>query len=564
MTRGLLLVCLLGCRIEVEAPPDQDEDGNFDGEDCAPDDPDLPQMWFRDQDGDGFGDPTVALMDCVRPDSYVENDLDCNDGNADAFPEQIWYLDADQDGYGENTESVTQCLQPDSYAVVRGDCDDTSADYNPSASERCDGVDNNCDGQVDEELTDTYYPDADGDGFGDPTSPIEACDELDGHVQDDSDCDDTSDEVHPEAEELCRNGRDDNCDGVTDICEYSLENGSDALYYGGTTDALAGCDLGRAGDINGDGYSDLVIGAWGYSGSLDQQGAAYVVLGPLETLEDGASEPKTNLNGADIVIEGGNADDWFGERVHGVGDVNGDGYDDLAVTTLRWDDSGSGKNNVGAAYVFYGPLESGTSLDLSAHEPDLLYSGENQADWLGGSLGWGDLDGDGLSDMIIGITGRDLYSESGVQEASNNGGYFVVYGGTAPGMRDEDVHPLWMGQDSESAGQAPIAADFDGDGFDDLALGVRKHEFSRGVVYLIDGPVETSGALQEHPAIYGAENYDQFGTGVAAGDLTGDGLVDTNDLQELMTNLGTCIHDGVSEETPWEVMVKIYVYRPGR
>jgi len=95
------------------------------------------------------------------------------------------------------------------------DCDDENADVNPAASEVCDGLDNDCDGEIDEEVLSAWYADADTDGFGDPAGLLEACDVPSGYVADNTDCDDANGSVFPGADEYC-NDLDDNCNGVVD------------------------------------------------------------------------------------------------------------------------------------------------------------------------------------------------------------------------------------------------------------------------------------------------------------------------------------------------------------
>lgn len=95
------------------------------------------------------------------------------------------------------------------------DCDDTDADINPGATDICDGLDNNCDGEIDEGST-TWYPDYDGDGWGDENSPIQACEAPADHTDEADDCDDTDPDISPDAVEVCGNGIDDNCTGNID------------------------------------------------------------------------------------------------------------------------------------------------------------------------------------------------------------------------------------------------------------------------------------------------------------------------------------------------------------
>ncbi|MEZ4318969.1 MAG: MopE-related protein [Myxococcota bacterium] len=123
--------------------------------DCNDTDPNVgaPPPQFLDNDGDGYGDPLVSDIDCDPLPGYVGNDLDCDDDELNINPDTPWYLDDDGDGYGLDGTSITQCLQPTGYAAAPGDCDDANDTTNPGALDFCDGIDNNCNGDFDEDCT---------------------------------------------------------------------------------------------------------------------------------------------------------------------------------------------------------------------------------------------------------------------------------------------------------------------------------------------------------------------------------------------------------------------------
>ena len=113
------------------------------------------QIWFSDNDADGFGNPAVSIQSCTQPTDYVSDNTDCNDNDVNEFPGQIWYKDQDNDQHSDGT-SVTNCTRPTGYrtagelVATSGDCDDTNPSVNPAAPEICDAIDNDCNSQIDE------------------------------------------------------------------------------------------------------------------------------------------------------------------------------------------------------------------------------------------------------------------------------------------------------------------------------------------------------------------------------------------------------------------------------
>jgi len=188
---------------------------------------------MTDADGDGYGDDSPAFgvtagTDCDDTDSAVspsateecdgiDNDCDGDTDENDAIDALSWYLDTDGDGYGDSSSTDTACDQPSGYVSDPNDCDDSNANTHPSADEYCDGVDNDCDGDIDEDRPVDiayWYPDVDGDGYGDGLVILH-CDQPTGYVDNDDDCDDSDPIIHPDADELC-DGIDNDCQGDID------------------------------------------------------------------------------------------------------------------------------------------------------------------------------------------------------------------------------------------------------------------------------------------------------------------------------------------------------------
>lgn len=613
MTFTLILSLIVACSDSVKTVSDHDGDGVDDGEDCSPFDaavsPDEAEICDgRDNDCDG-------LVDDADPDIAMQG-----------------YLDTDGDGFA-GTPSWECDLELD---PLSPDCDDTDAETNPAATEDCvTEADDNCDGstnEIDANHCDAWLIDEDGDLYGGDAS-ICACESTPPYsTQTAGDCDDADARVNPGLGSCWLQGSY-TVDEAT-AGWFGVARESDGVYDGQVASTLAG-----AGDVNGDGRPDLLIGAFQDNTVAAEAGAVYLVYGPTTGTH--------TLPEADATVLNDGSGELFGQSVTGPGDVDGDGYADLLIAQTRNAETsdcagrlvggpisgtslardvglclrftGDGDlslmvspagdaNDDGladmlvtvywapnATYLLPGPGSDGMEIEANATAKieagtsccvGLALSGTGDADgdgaadiWVSGSdvteperlsdvayrfngplhddmtlmdadativfddtdagLGWdlsidggGDLDGDGASDVVVGTQG-----ETGSHDRGYTGDLYVQYGLISGRVSADDLASRVLGDDmsissdgsflADNLGQDVVSpGDIDGDGADDLLA------TGEGLFNLYYGPLSGSILAADADARLGyyasAEEGDAYGSSAVAapGDVDGDGTPD--------------------------------------
>ena len=312
--------------VEVCDGIDQDCDGTPDNG--------LSMTVYDDMDGDTFGDPDSAHDNCELGDDEVDRAGDCDDTHADVNPDateicdtidndcdgdtdeegtSTYYRDSDGDGFGDADMTIEACSMPSGFAVDSTDCDDDEPTVHPGGTEICDGLDNDCNSNVDDGVMDRYFVDRDGDGFGVDSAGTNrlGCILPMGYSATAGDCDDTNPTAFPDAVEIC--------DGADNNCDTRVDEGGLTRYYP---------------DADGDGYGvetgavdacTRPAGTAPYAGDCDDGNAA---------INPGAAE-SCNMIDDDCDMR---ADE--GVRVRVFRDEDGDGYGNPMMSAQRCSDGG--------------------------------------------------------------------------------------------------------------------------------------------------------------------------------------------------------------------------------
>jgi hypothetical protein len=298
----------------------------------------------------------------------------------------------------------------------------------------------------------------------------------------------------------------------------------------------AGTAVAGAGDVNGDGRDDVIVGADFAPANGAMSGAAYVIYG--KPAQGTVTLDNTTLPAADgYLIKGAGAGDTAGSNVAGIGDVNGDGRADVAVGAFNADANGA---NSGAVYVLYGKATPATITLSNTALPaadGYLIKGGAAGDGLGGVANAGDVNGDGRADLVVGAP---------FVAPSETGAAYVVYGKATPAtltlddtaMPAADGYLIKGAATGDRAGLAVGAADLNGDGKGDAIVGAPNADANgadSGAAYVVYGNATPATVTLSNTAlpspegflIIGAAAGDEAGNSVAGlGDVNGDGRAD--------------------------------------
>tara|TARA_Y100001960_G_scaffold229991_1_gene241289 strand:- start:2 stop:2137 length:2136 start_codon:yes stop_codon:yes gene_type:complete len=295
---------------------------------------------------------------------------------------------------------------------------------------------------------------------------------------------------------------------------------ADVILDGQSTENGCG-SVASAGDFNGDGIDDIIIGCRADdNNSTTNSGSAFIFFG-------GITGTKRADADADVILNGQSSSDMFGMQVASAGDFNADGKDDVIIGARYDDNTGSG---AGRAFIFFGGITGTKRADADA---DVIINGQSAGDNLGASVASaGDFNGDGIDDIIVGAGNDDNNG------ASNSGSAYIFFGGTGvTGTKtadaDADVHLNGQNAGDNFGRAVASAGDFNGDGKDDVIVGAPwadyNSESGSGSAFIFFGGITGTKRADADAdvSIHGQSANDRFGISVSsAGDFNGDGKSD--------------------------------------
>ena len=364
--------------------------------------------------------------------------------------------------------------------------------------------------------------------------------------------------------------------GTLSDIDLSITDTTSSTYFGsargfriegGDSADLLGFSVSNTGDVNSDNYDDMIVGAFNTSpGGRTFAGEAYVIYGnmalsDIDLSETDTTSPSYFSSARGFRISGDNVRDQLGVSARGVGDVNGDSYDDMIIGARNADPGG--RTDAGEAYVVYGNATL-SNIDLAETDttsPTYFSSargfsieGKNDGDQLGFSVsGAGDLNNDGYDDIIVGAFDADPGGRSNAGEA------YIIYGNNtlesvdlSRGLSaDQGFKVLGDNDDDQLGNSVSLAGDINNDGFDDIILGVRNADpggrNNAGEAYIIYG-YENNEDLQLGSLTIVNENVEE--TAFVTGDILCNDIADMTISSNLTSRGGgidlNCISNSLS------------------
>jgi hypothetical protein len=360
----------------------------------------------------------------------------------------------------------------------------------------------------------------DDDSAGDDDDSADPLDADGDGYRVDVDCDDHDPAVHPGAWEDPDDGFDGNCDGI----DANSLGAAPVIFVGEEQGNYAGRAVASAGDVDGDGLDDLLVGAPHNDDGGTMAGKAYLLLGSSLPANGSYS-----VGDADASFVGESSHDLAGWTVASAGDTDGDGLDDVLIGAYS---NSQGAQNAGKTYVFRGAtVAHGGDFPLSTADVALIGFGEDTCS-ASALASAGDVDGDGLADVLVGAPND---SHNGDQAGKT---YLVLgvsmLGGGNLSLAYGDASFVGESQHDNSGWAVASAGDVDGDGLDDLLVGAPEagaNGMSSGAAYLVLGSMASAGGAYTlanvHARLAGEDEFDRAGYSLApAGDVDGDGLAD--------------------------------------
>ncbi|MBY5307894.1 hypothetical protein F2Y93_09125, partial [Aphanizomenon flos-aquae CCAP 1446/1C] len=330
--------------------------------------------------------------------------------------------------------------------------------------------------------------------------------------------------------------------GFAPTIDISTLNGINGFTILGATESeAAGRSISAAGDVNGDGIDDIIIGApFADTNNNNNIGSSYVVFGK-NSFSSNSTIDLSNLGNNGLVINGLNAEDELGYSVSSAGDINNDGIDDLIIGAPNAYTTSNGKP--GQTYIVFGASNFDSSFNLNSLNGSngFVINGQSIEDYSGLSVSSaGDINNDGIDDLIIG-------APQAAPNGTNSGQAYIVFGkngsfDSAINLADIDGTNGFIinGQEGDKLGfSVSSAGDINNDGIDDLIIGAHDADpngiMNAGQSYVVFGkngnfdPIFDLSTLNGNNGfvINGINEFDNSGWSVSGvGDISGDGIDD--------------------------------------